>query len=302
MLLLIGGDGFLGRHLRDALVTEKTDKIYIISGTPKTTTNSTELFVPPSEFSNLIRSATEDIDIIYFAWSSVPGTYANTPWSELEYNVRPLIDYLDKAKFVPRLRFVFISSGGTVYGNMPEGVRATEHTALNPISSYGLTKVCAEQSVQFFGRSYKFPTTILRVSNPVGRHQVSKVQGVVPALFRAIRDGRPFTAFGKSIIRDYVDADDVADAIIMAVGDRSAHHAIWNVGSGVGHSVADIVAIVEQVTSGSIEVHEASPRPFDVSRIVLDCSRIETDLGWRPTRDLRDTIREMWQTSSRDPR
>ena len=102
MLLLIGGDGFLGRHLRDALVTEKTDKIYIISGTPKTTTNSTELFVPPSEFSNLIRSATEDIDIIYFAWSSVPGTYANTPWSELEYNVRPLIDYLDKAKFVPR--------------------------------------------------------------------------------------------------------------------------------------------------------------------------------------------------------
>jgi UDP-glucose 4-epimerase len=98
-----------------------------------------------------------------------------------------------------------------------------------------------------------------------------------------------------SAVRDYVDADDVARAIILAAMDETQQSGrIWNVGSGVGHSINAALAMIEEGTGRKINAVFADRRPFDVSRNVLNIQRIEIELGWKPTLGLGDSIKKLW--------
>jgi UDP-glucose 4-epimerase len=118
---------------------------------------------------------------------------------------------------------------------------------------------------------------VLRVSNAVGRWQNDNTQGIVSISLRAVRDGRPITLYGGgSQIRDYVDADDVAEAVLAACLDRRHVDRIWNVGSGIGRSVKEVIRLVQEVTGRPVPVRPA--RPVDVAAIMLNCTRIRRDL------------------------
>jgi len=99
-----------------------------------------------------------------------------------------------------------------------------------------------------------------------------------------------------SAVRDYVDADDAARAIIVAAMDETQQFGrIWNVGSGVGYSINAALAMIEESTGRTINTVFAERRPFDVSRNVLNIRRIEAELGWRPTLGLGDVVKKVWR-------
>lgn len=296
MLVLIGGDGFLGRHLRAALAAQGRPGATIVSRRNLAPAYGGETTLTPDAYPQAMASARGPCTIVYLASTSVPATNAHEPWREFESNVVPLFRYLDPAaRDGLDVKVIFLSSGGTVYGNTGIAGPVPETTPLAPISPYGLGKAWAEDTVSFFRRRHGFRTHILRVANPIGRHQVSSVQGIVPALFRAAQHALPFPLFGSSdSVRDYIDANDVADAILAAADDTAHPAATWNVGSGIGRTVADLIDIVADITGHRVQVERKPARPTDVGRIVLDNRRIREDLGWRPTRDIVETVREMW--------
>jgi UDP-glucose 4-epimerase len=304
MILIIGGSGFLGRHFRDLLTSMGEKSVIVARNAARAREYSArgEEFVCAKDFDGKLA---EDIisrarAIVYLASSSTPATFADQPWLEIPQAVAPISEFMLKfASVNPSAKRIFISSGGTIYGN-PRVSTVDEDQPAAPISAYGLGKQMIEQAVQFAGRNYGVMYNILRVSNPIGRHHNNASQGVVPAAIRSLLAGTGFKMFGDgSTVRDYVDADDVAEAIWGACSDSRYNSRIWNVGSGAGHSLTQILDCLEAVTERKLKIQQIPSRNIDVKRIVLNCGRIAADIGWFPKRDIAHTIAEMWQLKSR---
>ena len=300
MLIIVGGSGFIGRHFR-TLLAAKGEGSIIVSRDPELArlwSFPGEVFVDAGEFmgargSELIARARA---LVYLATVSAPATFADAPWKEIHQNVEPAAEFfLKSATINPGAKRVLISSGGTIYGNTLQAGLVDEDQEAAPISAYGLGKLMIEKALQFAGRSYGVSYNILRLSNVIGGHHQSKSQGVISAAIRCLHEGEPFKLIGDgSIVRDFIDADDAADAIWHASNDLKFNDRIWNVGSGVGTSVLQALAIVESVSGQKLQVIRSPQRSLDVTRIVLDCRRIADDLGWKATHGISETIEKLW--------
>ena len=299
MLIIVGGNGFIGRHLRNLLLAKGEDSV-IISREPARARQWSapgEMFVSASDFNGelgceLIGKARA---LIYLATTSTPATFADNPWKEVTQNVEPAAElFLKFATKNPKTKRILISSGGTIYGNSPKNLIDEDQEAA-PISAYGLGKLMIEQALEFAGRTYGVNYNILRISNAIGRHHQSTAQGVVPAAIRCLQAGNPFNLIGDgSIVRDFVDADDVAEAIWSACNDQHFNDKIWNVGSSKGISVLEILSLVEKISGKKLNISHSPRRNLDVTRIVLNCERIASDIGWRARRDISKTIEDLW--------
>lgn len=297
MIILVGGRGFLAAHTRIAL--GMTPRI-LVSRLPPThpTLSEYETWMSREDFDGLEGEVVlrEAKAIVYLASASVPGDFLASIGDELATNVTPATNLLDRlAAMDVSPRFIYISSGGTVYGTeLPNGP-VTEDHPLAPISPYGMGKVLTEEAVRFSGRTRGLRYAILRVANPVGPFTISEKQGIVPAAFRAIRSGMPLRVFGNGEAeRDYLSAVDVGRAIVAAVEAIEFERAVWNVGSSCGRSVLEILSLVRDATGRDVPVEFVPARGGDVKRIVLDCRRIANDLGWRADNDLTLVIKNMW--------
>lgn len=298
-IVVLGGAGFLGLHLPDRLIVEQRPFTLVSRRYPITLPQPVafEQRMTAEEFERqpgeaLLGAA---VAVVHLISRSVPGTFALQPWREMGENVGPAAALFARCAAInPHARLVHISSGGTVYG-AGERVLTDETTPCAPISGYGLGKLMIEDALRFTGRTTGLRFAILRVSNPVGLHQTSDDQGVVSIALRAALHGQPFHLLGDgSQVRDYLDAEDVADAILTCIDDDRHHDGLWNVGSGIGHSVRDVLGLVERQTGRRLRVEQLPARPVDVARIVLDCGKIERDLGWRARRGLTGVVGRMF--------
>jgi UDP-glucose 4-epimerase len=300
MILLVGGNGFLGRHVR-TLLTKDAQCVCIVSRRVEPVA-ANEQFVQLEKFAAPEGDAiiTQASSIVYLATRSVPATFASQPAEEVAANVEPATTFFARSTALnPKAKIVLISSGGTIYGNAgPQPV--TENVPARPISAYGLGKLMIEEALQFFGRASGRPYTILRVSNPVGKFHLGSAQGLIPIALRCLQEGTPLPLVGGGRqVRDYVDADDVAEAIITACRSDIHRSNVWNVGSGNGYSVRTVIELIERVTGKTMPVHERPKRSFDVETIVLDISKIRTELGWEPQSNLIESIERVWHFSKR---
>jgi UDP-glucose 4-epimerase len=299
MLVLIGGNGFVGRHLTIeavrrgldvTVVAPRPDEAFLAKYAPSARSLDLDAFEgKPGE--SLISDARA---IVCLAARSVPATHIHNPVAELDVNVGPAFStFLRISRTNPAAKVVLLSSGGTVYGKV-QGESAGEGHALRPISPYGLGKVMTEQALMFCADAWQQSCAILRASNPVGRWHTNLRQGLVPAVLRSIREGAPLVIYGNGgAVRDYLDADDLADAILHAAHDERSGTSVWNVGSGVGTSVAEIIDIVSSIAGGRPNVEFRESRPVDVDRIVLNCSKIAQDLGWKAVTSLPTSIQKI---------
>jgi UDP-glucose 4-epimerase len=302
MILLIGGNGFIGRHLA-ALLHERGIAVAVVTrhaGVARQAYGGRTVPVVDVEaFAGIAgdRLLADAEAIVYLASASVPSTFAAEPWREIPVNVEPAALFFERcATTNPAARLVLISSGGTVYGRTG-GAPVTEDAPTQPISGYGLGKLMIEQALTFVGRTRGLSYSVLRVSNAVGRWQNNNAQGIISIALRAARDRTPIDLYGGGAqVRDYVDADDVAVAVLAACLDRRHVDRIWNVGSGVGRTVAEMISLVEQVTGRPVPVRHLPARSIDVATIVLDCTRIRRDLGWVAVRSIEATIADVWSS------
>jgi len=304
MIILIGANGFLGRHTAELLERQGTPAIAVSRNPDR---EFFRRFTPSLQIMNAADFASSAGDdaiaaadaIIYLVCQSVPSTFVDEPWRELPENVQPALEFFHRvARISLKPKIVLLSSGGTIYGS--DGMAPQSETApTRPISGYGLGKLLAEEGLRFVGRTRKTRYAILRVSNPVGRWQTDARQGIVGVALRAARDGAAIRLFGGGTqIRDFVDADDVAEAILRAAIDRTHDAATWNIGSGIGVSVVDMLGRVSRAIGRPVAIEHAPARAIDVQHVVLDCQKVAGDLGWTAKTPLEHSIASLWKVVS----
>lgn len=198
--------------------------------------------------------------------------------------------------------FVQIGSAAE-YGVGQPGVPITEDQPARPLSSYGATKLAATGLVLDAARSGLVRGAVLRVFNPVGAGISEELMpGRAAHLLRlALRDGGAVRVGPLGATRDFVDARDVADAVVAAVSAPEVSGRILNIGSGEGTTARELVRLLAETAgySGPILEMESGPRrPEEVDWQVADISRARALLGWAPRRTLREAVAELWSAAA----
>jgi UDP-glucose 4-epimerase len=231
--------------------------------------------------------------VIYLASTTTPGTSANCPVMELD-NLRPMLHLLEVVKSWQDMHLIFLSSGGTVYGN-PLHNPVAENAPLSPLSYHGAAKVALEGFLNAF-RAKGRAVTILRPSNSYGPEQsLRQAFGLIRTVLQHVLDGTTMEIWGDGEnVRDFVYVKDVADAIIAAVN-APMDSGTYNVGSGKGHTVNRVLTIAERICGAPVQVKHREARSADVREVVLDVSRIRERLGWQPRISLEEGILQTWE-------
>lgn len=232
-------------------------------------------------------------DLIYCVGSASPRESEVDPARDISTVLPPLVRVLDLLRLHPSTRLTFLSSGGTVYGDVSE-LPISEQAPTQPISSYGLLKLACENYIHMYAKLHDVDARILRVSNPYGPTQdASTGQGLVARLFGNAISGDAVVLFGGGkAVRDYLHVDDLAAAIAgsLAVDQLPP---VLNIGSGVGHSSLEVVELVAALTDANFEIRLDPPRGYDVQANVLDVSAAKSAIGYS-TRDLEPGLRDTW--------
>lgn len=179
-------------------------------------------------------------------------------------------------------RLYFLSSGGTVYG-VPTTPTIAETHSTNPVCAYGIHKLAIEKYLYLLRYQSKLASIVLRPSNIYGETQdQSKPLGAIFHFARHAIDGTPIEIWGDgTVVRDYIHVEDVVAAILAAIQYRGGE-TIFNIGSGRGISLNDLVQLLQALLGRTLDVRYSNARTFDVPVNILDISRVKRELKWSP--------------------
>jgi UDP-glucose 4-epimerase len=308
--VVIGGSGFLGRHVVRSLV-QRSDDVHVVDLaafrpdgdglSPKYTAVDLSA-ATPSDFDGILGNA----EIVHhFAWSTIPQTADADPAGDLEVNLGITLRLLEAMRRRGGGTLVFPSSGGTVYGRL-QMIPVPETHPLVPITAYGASKAAAEMYLNIFRDRYGIDARVARIANPFGAGQnPAKPQGVASTIaFRALANQSVEIWGSGNVIRDFIHVQD-AVAGFLALADASNLESsilpVYNIGSGKGASVNEIIATVERHIGRPIRILHKSDRPFDVPISVLDISKAKNDLHWSPVLNIDSGIEQMIVDLRADP-
>lgn len=296
--LVIGGTGFLGQALCGALLSCGRP-VHVIARrrVPLPEHPNLSFHASPLDSGTSLAAVLPRCDDIFFlAADTTPATSARDPAIEADRNLSPALRFLDTLQRFPHARLIYVSSGGTVYGN-PQETPAAEDQPLSPVSFHGAGKVAMEAFVHAYSRYYGAPVRVLRPSNVYGSGQSYRNNfGLIRKLLEHQLRRIPVDIWGDgSQVRDYLYIDDCIDACMKAASLTADGFRVYNVGAGEGHSVNEVCSMVEAVTGRPLKRHYRDGRASDVKRIVLDSSRIREELGWRPATALKEGIARTWE-------
>lgn len=296
-VLVLGGNGFIGSHLVDSLL-EAGHSVRVFDRSPERFRPSlanveyvTGLF--GDAFS--IAEALAGVDVVYHLISTtLPGTSNLNPTADVEDNLIATVALLEQMVKTGVKRIVYLSSGGTVYGN-PERNPVTEDHPLRPICSYGIVKVAVENYLFMFQQLYGISTIVVRPSNAYGPRQGHMgVQGIISTFLTKISEDEPLVVWGDgSIIRDYIYVTDLARICLIA-GEADVS-GVFNVGYGKGYTISNIIETIADVVGRKPVVRYEPARYFDVREVVLDITKIRKKFDWIPEISLFDGIKKQWQ-------
>lgn len=291
MIGVYGANGFMGRHLVRRLARDGF-KVRAISR--HFSENFLEEHLPGVEFVRAdfrdplaMAPTLEGVEVVVQLIStSSPGLQNRFNVTDLNENVIPHVSFLQSAVDAKVGRYIFLSSGGTIYGPSAS-TPIREDAPTNPISSHGLTKLIIEKYIQMHGMVDALDYVVLRVSNPFGPGQVfRKGQGLIPAVLARQAQGLPVQIIGDGgARRDYIYIGDLVDALLAAISRPEASRTIVNVGSGVGRSVLEVVDAIERALGRDLPREHLGSRKTDVDTNVLSIDRARTALGWFPKMD-----------------
>ena len=183
------------------------------------------------------------------------------------------------------IKFVYFSSGGTVYGDRKgDIVPFKENDPMAPISFYGWSKQMMENSIHFMHRTQKLNYLIIRPSNPYGKGQnLHGKQGLIAVALGKILAGEKIQVWGDgSAVRDYIYIDDLGKAVADVLMNDSIVNETINIGSGVGYSVNEIINCLRKVADEEVKVEYVAARNVDVSSVVLDTSLLRNLIDFNP--------------------
>ena len=238
-----------------------------------------------------VSNAIDGTDVVLHMVSfTLPKTSNDDLIYDVQTNLVATIQLLNAMVAQNVKRIIFISSAGTVYGP-PKYLPIDEQHPTNPLVSYGITKLAIEKYLLMFQHLHGIKANILRVSNPFGQRQrIETAQGAVTVFIHRALRRQTIDIWGDgTVTRDYIYIGDVADAFTQAV-EYSGEHSVFNISSGIGTSLNELVGILEDVLGQRIECRYLEGRPFDVPVSILSNALAGKELGWTPQVALRDGI------------
>jgi UDP-glucose-4-epimerase GalE len=208
------------------------------------------------------------------------------------------------------VKHIVFSSTAAVYGN-PHAVPILETFPIQPVNPYGESKVMVETALGWFDRIHHLTSVCLRYFNAAGSapdgalgEQHEPETHLIPLILRAVLSGKPVTVFGEdydtpdgTCIRDYIHVEDLAEAHILALEYLLAAGSSdqFNVGTGSGHSVMEVIRAVEEVTGQKVPYMMGTRREGDPARLVASSDKLQSKLGWQPrSSDLKTIVTHAW--------
>ncbi len=286
-ILILGATGFIGTNLTIQLAKDKNNKITLVDRNRLYFKNIEHFnfenvkivedkFSENMNFDEILKNQ----EIVYHLVSTVVPSTSNQHISQdIQSNVLFSSKLFEACVKNDIKKVIFISSGGTVYGkeaNCP----LCEDTHTNPISSYGLQKVMIEQLLYLYNYMYGLDYRIIRLANPYGPYQrPNGVLGAVTTFIYKALKGEEIIVYGDgSIVRDFIYIDDAIKAI-LTIANNDNKYRIFNVGSGCGTSIKQLIKEIEKTLSLEINVIYKEGRDVDVPINYLDISRYEKYYG-----------------------
>ena len=305
--LIIGGSGFIGRNLIESLAHENyqikvVDKFTENIKSLKSTFSNVEIVNLDVEDTECLISHIGDIEnIIWLIHTSVPSTSMGNIESDLTSNLIPLIKFLQRLLNINTVqKFIYLSSGGTIYGETIDKKPISENHEKFPISSYGLTKLVAENYIDFILHDSQIQRFILRPSNIYGLYQNLNVpQGIIGHALKAAKERKPISLYdNKMFVRDFLFVSDLVNGIYKCldynIGLEEMLTNTFNIGYGKGYTIQQLLDEICKVVNYDIVIKNLPARNFDCTYNVLDINKIKNTLGWEPQVDLNSGISKVW--------
>ena len=302
-ITLIGGAGFIGTNLAIALSSNPDNKLTIIDREDFFFDTLRKLNLPNVQFKvasfNMdsdFDSEVENQDIVYHLSSTVfPGDSNKNIPAELNSNIVVTAKLLDACVRQNVKKVVFLSSGGAVYGKKGT-CPIVEDTVTYPISSYGIEKLAIEKLLYLYRYQSGLDYRIIRLANPYGPYQRPNGRlGVVTTfVYKALTDGLLEVYGDGTAVRDFIYIEDAIRGILNIV-DGDSDLRIFNLGSGKGTSVNQVIEAIRNTVRKDLVVEHIASRSTDVPVNYLDISRYENNYGELKPLTLEEGIRKTAQ-------
>ena len=314
-ILVTGGAGYIGSHTVHTLLKRGFDVVVVddLSRGHRHNVDARRLRETSVHETDALAKLIADEGIaavMHFAAYIAVGESTREPERYFSNNVGGSLSLVSAMAAAGVDKLVF-SSTAAVYGD-PESVPIPETAPIRPVSPYGESKVMVERILNWLDQCRGLRSVTLRYFNACGAEPGAGLgeehdpeTHLVPLLFRAIRTGEPITIFGDdyetpdgTCIRDYIHVSDLAEAHVLAVralldGGASA---TYNVGTGEGHSVLEVIRAVEDVTMKPVPRVIGPRREGDSAILVADAAKLRHTLQWRPRyTDIRTIVESAWQ-------
>jgi len=320
-ILVTGGAGYIGSHTVRLLLDQGYD-VTVVDNLSKGYREN----VPAGRLVEMDISDTKALAavlkesgaeaVVHFAAFIAVGESMREPARYFSNNVCGSLSVL-AAMVEADVKHMVFSSSAAVYGN-PHATPILESFPIRPVNVYGESKVMVETLLRWFDEVHHITNVRLRYFNACGadpqgrlgeRHEPET--HLIPLVLRAVATGRPVTVFGDdyetpdgTCIRDYIHVNDLAQAHIQSLEYLLGGGAsdAFNVGTGTGHTVLEIIRAVEEVTGRKVPYTIGPRREGDPPALVAASDKLRAGLGWKPQyMDLREIVRHAWNFARKQP-
>lgn len=295
-VIISGARGFMGSHVSERLRQRGHTLTCIERDGVHDNASPEPIATQPLTVANYRNILAGADAVIWLACSTTPRTSEGHPLMEADENIRPFLTMLEALHEHPDCHLIHISTGGAVYGDIPDGV-ATENRRIQPKSYYSAGKASLEHFATAFATQTGAPVTIIRPSNVYGPGQRYRPGfGIIPTAFHALVKDETFSMWGGGeAVRDYLYIRDFVDLCMLALEHRPADSpALMHASSATGIRLDDLLDEIEKAAGRKIKRESAPGHAVDVSRVVLCNDEARKHLGWSPATSLKEGLAQTW--------
>ena len=323
MILVCGGAGYIGSHAVRQLI-DRGEEVIIVDNLE---TGHEDAIHPQAKFYKVDIRDEEALDkvfaenkideVIHFAANSLVGESMTNPLKYFNNNVHGT-EILLKVMVAHDVKKIVFSSTAATYGE-PKNIPILESDETNPTNAYGETKLCMEKMMKWADKAHGVKYISLRYFNVAGAHESGEIgedhnpeTHLIPLILQVPLGKREFISiFGDdyethdgTCIRDYIHVTDLADAHILAVHKlrEGSESNIYNLGSGNGFTVKEMIATARKVTGHEIPAKVCERRAGDPAKLVASSEKARRELGWVPKHEnVEDMISSAWNWHQKHP-
>lgn len=295
-VLVTGGAGFIGSHVADRLILEGHEVVVVdnlSTGKRKNLNRAARFYkadIQSWRLERIFRNERPNI-VMHLAAQMDVRRSVEDPMFDAQVNILGMLNVLQQAVQHGVRKVVFSSSGGAIYGEQ-EIYPAPETHVTQPLSPYGLSKLCGEQYLSYFQRVSGLQMVNLRYANVYGPRQDPHGEAGVVAIFiqKLLNNEQAIINGNGRQTRDFVFVEDVVEANLAVMGQET--QGTYNVGTGQETSVNDLFRILQEHTGSTCKEVHGPAKKGEQARSVIDACKLRRELSWDPNTNLRDGLKK----------